>query len=504
MSLSILFLWVVSCIPLLVNSISDPRGYLLDCGAGKKDGAIVDNLKYITDEGFISVGNITTLKTPNLVPILSTLRYFPDTSACKYCYVVPVVKGGKYLVRTTYYYGGFDGGKEPPVFDQIVEGTKWSVVNTTEDYANGLSSYYEIMVMATGKMLSFCLARNEDTKSSPFISALELEYMDDSLYNTTDFKKFALATVARSSFGSAGDSISFPDDEFNRLWQPFKDMNPIVESHVNITPSDFWNMPPEKAFYNAITTSRGKTLQINWPQNPLSNAKYYISLYFQDNRTPSPYSWRVFNVSINGKNFFSDLNVTTDGVTVYSTQWPLSGQTQIVLTPRNGSPVGPVINAGEIMQILPLGGKTLTRDVVAMEELARMFNKPPSDWSGDPCLPKENSWTGVTCSHEKHVRVVALNLTGMEMSGTLPSKVAKLSALNHLWLGGNNLSGKIPEMGSMKELKTLHLENNKFEGKVPKSLGQLPKLKEIFLQNNKLSGEIPSSLQKKKGIKIRM
>lgn len=170
----------------------------------------MDNLKYITDEGFISVGNITTLKTPNLVPILSTLRYFPDTSARKYCYAIPVVRGGKYLVRTTYYYGAFDGGDAPPVFDQIVGGTKWSVVNTTQDYATGLSSYYEIVLVATKKTLSFCLARNAHTKSSPFISALELEYMDDSLYNSTDFNKFALATVARSSFGSSdGDSIRY-------------------------------------------------------------------------------------------------------------------------------------------------------------------------------------------------------------------------------------------------------------------------------------------------------
>ena len=155
------------------------------------------------------MGNITTLKTPDLVPILSTLRYFPDTSSRKYCYVIPVVKGGKYLVRTTYYYGGFDGGKEPPVFDQIVEGTKWGVVNTTEDYANGLSSYYEIMVMAMGKSLSFCLARNKHTKSSPFVSAIELEYMDNSLYNSTEFNKFALTTVARNYFGNQGDSIRY-------------------------------------------------------------------------------------------------------------------------------------------------------------------------------------------------------------------------------------------------------------------------------------------------------
>lgn len=146
------------------------------------------------------------------------------------------------------------------------------------------------------------------------------------------------------------------------MWQPFKDLNPDVTSHSNVTPWDFWNIPPAKAFKNGITTSRGKTLQIQWPPLSLPNAEYYIALYFQDNRTPSPYSWRVFNVSINGKDFYDNLNVTTRGVTVYSPLWPLSGQTEIVLTPTKEMPVGPVINAGEVLQILPLGGRTLSKN----------------------------------------------------------------------------------------------------------------------------------------------
>lgn len=180
-------------------------GVLLSCGSTTE--IVQGSLKYITDEGFISVGNSSTLKTPDLLPVLSTLRYFPDESAKKYCYVIPVVKGGAYLVRTTYYYGGFDGGKEPPVFDQIIDGTKWSTVNTTEDYAKGLTSYYEIVVGETGKTLSICLARNGQTVSSPFITALELENMEASMYNSTDFEKYSLNVVARHSFGSSEDIV---------------------------------------------------------------------------------------------------------------------------------------------------------------------------------------------------------------------------------------------------------------------------------------------------------
>src|ERR1044072_241116 len=133
-------------------------GYFLNCGGSKE--VTVDGLKYINDGSYIKAGSTATVNKLDLLPTLSTLRYFPNTSARKYCYSFPVIKGHKYLVKTVYYYGGFDGGKQPPVFDQIVEGTRWSTVNTTEDYAKGLSSYYEVVVASSGKTLSVCLARN--------------------------------------------------------------------------------------------------------------------------------------------------------------------------------------------------------------------------------------------------------------------------------------------------------------------------------------------------------
>ncbi|KAJ8763470.1 hypothetical protein K2173_002353 [Erythroxylum novogranatense] len=478
MSLSVFLLWLIS-IPLSAYSFYAPKEFLLNCGSSEEIAR--GTLKYVPDDDFISVGNKSAINNPDLMPILSTLRYFPDSKARKYCFLFPTIKGGKYLVRTVYYYGGFDGGKEPPVFDQIVQGTKWSIVNTTEDYANGMSTYYEIIVVSAAKTLSVCLARNKDTSSSPFISALELQHLEPSSYNLTDFSKYALLTVARNCFGRDEETIGFPDDQFDRLWQPFMDQNPVAESHSNVTSSDFWNFPPQKIFNKAVTTSRGKTLKIEWPSGNLPNTLYCIALYFQDNRTPSPYSWRVFSVSINGQNFYKDLNVTTDGVTVYASAWALSGQTEISLIPAENAPVGPVINAGEIYQILKLGGRTVTRDVMAMLDLAEHLHNPPSDWIGDPCLPPENSWTGVACSKDGKARVVSLNLTNMGISGSLPSSIGNLTALTHL-----------------------HLDNNKLEGSIPQSLGQLGSIKEIFLQNNNLSGKIPQSLQNKNGLNIQV
>ncbi|KAI3445989.1 hypothetical protein Pfo_002654 [Paulownia fortunei] len=407
MSTCIFLLWLVS-IPLAIHAIPQPRGYLLNCGSS--DDAEEGPLIYVSDDNYISTGNKTTLNRTDILPRLQTLRFFPNARARKYCYSFPVIKEGKYLVKTIYFYGGFDGGNEPPVFDQIIDGTKWSIVNTTEDYASGGSSYYEAIVVAQNKFLSVCLARNEHTAagSSPFISSIEVYHLDDSVYNSTNFEKTLLVSVARNSFGSEGDIISFPEDNFNRYWQPFKDDNPFVSSQSNVTPTTFWNIPPQKAFASALTTSRGKNLTLNWPPFSLSSGLYYIAFYFQDNRHPSPYSWRVFDIHVNGDKFYQNLNATASGQSVVGTEWPLTGKTEISLIPSNDARVGPLINAGELFQILAVGGKTVTRDVVAIEELRKEFTKLPEDWAGDPCLPRENSWTGVSCSSEDPFRILSL------------------------------------------------------------------------------------------------
>lgn len=46
--------------------------------------------------------------------------------------------------------------------------------------------------------------------------------------------------------------------------------------------------------------------------------------------------------------------------------------------------------------------------MIAMEDFVKMCKNPPSDWSGDPCLPKDHSWTGVTCSNDKLSRIITL------------------------------------------------------------------------------------------------
>lgn len=43
-----------------------------------------------------------------------------------------------------------------------------------------------------------------------------------------------------------------------------------------------------------------------------------------------------------------------------------------------------------------------------MEDLAKSTQNTPRDWNGDPCRPRGNSWTGVTCSDQFVARVTGL------------------------------------------------------------------------------------------------
>lgn len=122
------------------------------------------------------------------------------------------------MVRTTYYYGGANGLDSPPVFDQIVDGTVWSVVNTTEDYDRGLTSYYEGVFEAKGKSISVCIGSNTYTDSDPFISALEVVLLGESLYNTTDFVNHGLRLVARHSFGYTGSNLRYVLEKRGENW----------------------------------------------------------------------------------------------------------------------------------------------------------------------------------------------------------------------------------------------------------------------------------------------
>ncbi|KAL4272187.1 hypothetical protein GQ457_13G003150 [Hibiscus cannabinus] len=168
----------------------------------------------------------------------------------------------------------------------------------------------------------------------------------------------------------------------------------------------------------------------------------------------------------------------------------------------------------------PVKSTTILTDQLALLALKDNIIHNPgnvltTNWSAS--FPVCN-WFGVSCG-SKHRRVTALNLSGLELKGTLPPHLGNLSFLSLLSLrdnrfhgrlpvqlsnlqrleymhfGNNSFSGEMPSwLGSLTELRRLFMYYNNFEGSIPTSLGYLPKLEELSLYENQLSGSIPSSV----------
>ncbi|CAH8354963.1 unnamed protein product [Eruca vesicaria subsp. sativa] len=92
-------------------------------------------------------------------------------------------------------------------------------------------------------------------------------------------------------------------------------------------------------------------------------------------------------------------------------------------------------------------------------------------------------------------RVSKLVLEYLNLTGSLDSRILnQLDQLRVLSFKSNSLSGSIPNLSGLHNLKSVYLNNNNFTGPFPESLTSLHRLKTINLAGNRLSGEIPTSL----------
>ncbi|XP_020591808.1 probable inactive receptor kinase At5g67200 [Phalaenopsis equestris] len=103
------------------------------------------------------------------------------------------------------------------------------------------------------------------------------------------------------------------------------------------------------------------------------------------------------------------------------------------------------------------------------------------------------SWPGVSCSADG--RVVRLVFESFGLNGTLPNfTLGRLDQLRLLSLKSNSLSGPIPDLSALLNLKALFLGHNLLSGPFPSSIVELHRLRTIDLSHNLLFGHIPSGL----------
>ncbi|KAJ0262564.1 Leucine-rich repeat protein kinase family protein [Hirschfeldia incana] len=101
-------------------------------------------------------------------------------------------------------------------------------------------------------------------------------------------------------------------------------------------------------------------------------------------------------------------------------------------------------------------------------------------------------WWGVTCYGNKVVRLV---IEDLYLGGQLaPDSVNKLDQLRVLSLKNTSLTGPLPDLSGLVNLKSLFLDHNSFSGSFPLSVLELHRLRTLDFSFNNLTGPIPHDL----------
>ena len=84
-----------------------------------------------------------------------------------------------------------------------------------------------------------------------------------------------------------------------------------------------------------------------------------------------------------------------------------------------------------------------------------------------------------------------LDLSYNKLTGEIPREISNLVLLHEIRLDHNRLRG-FPDLGPLKHLKIVHLNNNLLDGKLnlPLDMGDLDNLAEFAIQNNDLTGDV--------------
>lgn len=76
------------------------------------------------------------------------------------------------------------------------------------------------------------------------------------------------------------------------------------------------------------------------------------------------------------------------------------------------------------------------------------------------------------------------------INGKLPSELGRLKNLQHLHMNDNYLTGTlISEIGQLFLLETLHLQNNFLQGPIPDTYSNCVLLKEVLLEDNSIDSQ---------------
>ncbi|CAN6462023.1 unnamed protein product [Victoria cruziana] len=488
-------LWVVAVLHL---ALAQPQGFIsIDCGSHNKSYVDADtNITYISDADLMEIGEIKAPDSDYIVDgmpdYVRTLRAF--TKGNRTCYRPAVTAGSKYLLRTSFFYGNYDGSKSSPQFDVYVENAFVETVFTSmTDW-----QAYELIVKARKSYLTLCLCKTNE-HDNPFISAIELRVIPDEIYPVVD-ATLALRMLERSNFGARnGEFYRYPDDVLDRFWQsPGSDGLVSISTSSDISLETDPYKPPLKVMQIA-DIDQDNSSGFHWNASIPQNSSLFMCIHFAELQHLGRSETRQFDITVNEGNFSAPIkpsylkamNVCSSGI------YGPHDVNYVDFTPTAQSNLSSILNAAELYAVVQLSNSaTDERDVNCLLDIKKRYGISKA-WSGDPCLPRNYAWEGLVCSNDgtSPPRVISLNLSNSGLSGEIPTSLTDLTALGTLNLADNNLTGAIPDfLASLTQLTDLGLAGNKLTGSIPDFLVNLTQLTWIDLSDNDLSGSVPDAL----------
>jgi Leucine-rich repeat (LRR) protein len=125
-------------------------------------------------------------------------------------------------------------------------------------------------------------------------------------------------------------------------------------------------------------------------------------------------------------------------------------------------------------------------------EIFELSNLVSLDLSGNSLKLQK---PGLKSLAQKLTNLKELDLSGVDISSTVPNILANLSSLTSLYLRECNFSGPIPSsLGNLTQLISLNLADNGLHGSIPQSISRLVNLENLALFYNHLSGTVEFDL----------
>ncbi|KAJ9692166.1 hypothetical protein PVL29_011305 [Vitis rotundifolia] len=389
---------------------------------------------------------------------LMTVRSFPEGTK----------NYNKYLIRASFMYGNYDSKNQLPEFKLYLGVDEWDTVKLNNSY--DIVRKEIIHVPRTGH-IDVCLVNTGS--GSPFISALELRQLNNSIYTT---QSGSLILFKRLDIGSTtSQTVRYKDDAFDRVWEPFcrPYWKSVSASYSSDSLSDNPFKPPSKIMATALTPADERyPLEFHWNLDN-STRQFYVYMHFAEVEELQSNQLRELYVSLNG--WFLSPEPIVPGRLVPHTGFSThsisaSSELSLSIFKTHRSTLPPIFNALEIYEIKQLfQSSTVQINVDAIKKIKAVYNVK-KNWQGDPCLPIEFSWNGLSCSDNSPISpsIISLNLSWSKLTGEIDSSFSNLTSLKSLDLSYNSLTGEVPNfLSKLPSLKTLNLSGNNLTGSVP-------------------------------------